>query len=259
MLKLFIARLLIITQIYGNAFQGMAHAADLADSYEIRNEIHLHSSMDKHGSLRLALGTDGDDSKDLKWIDIQSYQTAKKLAPQIDLGKILEVEEDNLSDGSYGEDNRSTDDESSFECDGVTRNSQAAYFTLQGLNFSISNAGVMVISGSQKDRSKPIFLSGESAIILNSVEANALEVMAPRIISRGQSSIERLMLTGLEGSQKTVFINDGDLTAKQLFLNNITGDNQGRILAASLGVIGGLESSGVIEVDELALGENAVV
>ena len=105
----------------------------------------------------------------------------------------------------------------------------------------------MVISGSQKDRSKPIFLSGDSPIILNSVEANALEVMAPRIISRGQSNIERLMLTGIEVSQNTVFINDGDLTAKQLFLNNITGDNQGRILAASLGVIGGLESSGVID------------
>jgi len=257
-LKRIVAKLLIASQIYGNVFQGMAHAADLADSYEIRNEIHLHSSMDKHGSLRLALGTDGDGSNDLKWIDIPSYQTAKKLAPQIDLGKILEVEEDNLSDGSCGEDNISTDDENSFECDGVTRNSQAAYFTLQGLNFSISNDGVMVISGSQKDRSKPIFLSGESPIILNSLEANALEVMAPRIISRGQSNIERLMLTGIEGSQKTVFINDGDLTAKQLFLNNITGDNQGSILAASLGVIGELESSGVIAVDELALGENAV-
>jgi hypothetical protein len=258
-LKRIVAKLLIASQIYGNVFQGVAHAADLADSYEIRNEIHLHSSMDKHGSLRLALGTDGDDSKDLKWIDIPSYQTAKKLAPQIDLGKILEVEEDNLSDGSCGDDNRSTDDESSFECDGVTRNSQAAYFKLQGLNFSISNAGVMVISGSQKDRSKPIFLSGDSPIILNSLDANALEVMAPRIISRGQSSIERLMLTGLDGSQKSVFINDGDLTAKQLFLNNITGDNQGRVLATSLGVIGELESSGVLAVDELALGENSVV
>ena len=41
MLKRFVARLLIVLQIYGNLFQGVVHAADLAESYPIRNQIHL--------------------------------------------------------------------------------------------------------------------------------------------------------------------------------------------------------------------------
>jgi hypothetical protein len=74
MLKRSVTRLLIVLQIYSNLFQGLAHGADLADNYPIRNEIHLRSFMGEDGGMRLALGTDGiDDPQQLKWFDIPTY------------------------------------------------------------------------------------------------------------------------------------------------------------------------------------------
>ena len=67
-LKRNICRFLIALQIYGNVFQGIAHAADLADSDGIRNHIHLASFVDQNGSTRLALGTDAEDGA-LKILD----------------------------------------------------------------------------------------------------------------------------------------------------------------------------------------------
>ncbi len=256
MFKRFIARLLIVLQIYSNLFQGVAHAADLADSYPIRNEIHLHSFMGEDGGMRLALGTnDIEDPNDLRWFDIPTYQKAKKLAPQTE---VWEVEDENLSNDSDGDCDISTDDESSFEREGITRTPQATYFTLQGLSFSISNTGVMEISGGQTDRSKPIFLNCDRPIILNGIEANALKVTAPRIINRGQSTIDYLMLEGIEDRfEKTLFINDGILTAKELFLNNLNSDNRGTIASPSFGIYGEVEYTGAIETNALALEENA--
>lgn len=208
MIKRFVTRLLIVLQIYGNLFQGVVHAADLADSYPLRNEIHLHSSVDKHGSLRLALGTDGiADSTELKWFDIPNYQAAKKLAPQIGLSQITEVEVDDENLSNYSDDDAylSTDDESILEREGITRNSQAAAFTLQGLKFSISNNGTMVIEGRQTGDHKPIFLNNEVPIILDGVAALALKITAPRVVNTGTSSFKQLIVKGnyIEGKMKT--------------------------------------------------------
>ena len=266
MLKRLVARLLIITQIYSNLFQGVAHAADLAESYPIRNEIHLHSSVDKHGSLRLALGTDGiEDSTELKWFDIPNYQAAKKLAPQIGLSQITEVEVDDENLSNYSDDDAylSTDDESSFEREGITRNSQAAAFTLQGLKFSISNNGTMVIEGRQTGDHKPIFLNNEAPIILDGVTALALKITAPRVVNTGASSFKQLIVKGnyIEGEDedrsKTSFINDGNLTAKELFLSSCNSVNHQTITATRFEINGELTSDGSLTSDELILEESA--
>ena len=268
MLKRFVARLLIVLQIYGNLFQGVAHAADLAESYPICNEIHLHSSVDKHGSLRLALGTDGiEDSTELKWFDIPSYQAAKKLAPQIGLSQITEVEVDDENLSNYSDDDAylSTDDESTFEREGITRNSQAAAFTLQGLKFSISNNGTMVIEGRQTGDHKPIFLNNEAPIILDGVAALALKITAPRVVNTGTSSFKQLIVKGnyIEGEgededrSKTSFINYGNLNAKELFLSACNSVNHQTITAVRFEINGELTSNGSLTSDELILEESA--
>ena len=151
MVKHFLARLLIALQIYGNVFQGAAHAADLADSYEIRNEIHLRSFMSEDGGMRLALGTnrnnnsdhDSNDPEILDIIDIPKFEQLinpdKELKLETGLHSITEVDEDNLSE--YSNSGLSTDDEDRFEFNGITRTSKAAYLTLQGLKIYISNTG----------------------------------------------------------------------------------------------------------------------
>ena len=83
MIKRFVARLLIITQVYGNLFQGVLHA-DITQGYLVRDEIYLHSFVDKDGDLRLALGTNaasGSDLEVLKLLEIPSYNTLKRVEP----------------------------------------------------------------------------------------------------------------------------------------------------------------------------------
>lgn len=256
MLKRFVARLLIIAQVYGCFFQGTLRAATLVDggghqrhlfeetpllginepeklenfdAIHISKFTHLYSAINELGQLQFALGD-----------SLKSSMVFTIPVPE------------NPTD--------------SFEYGGVTVTSQSTYFTFQGLNISIKNtglnAGVMEVNGTQTCQSKPIFLSSNRSIIFSDVEADVLQIVSPQIVSRGLSTIDSLMLEGTNAIDGWVapelsFINDGNLTAKKLFLNNLNCDNRGTILATSLGVIGELESSGVIEVDELALGENA--
>ena len=83
MFKRFIVRSLIITQVYGNLFQGVLHA-DITQGYLVRDEIYLHSSAGRDGGLRLALGTNaasGSDLEVLKLLEIPSYNTLKRVEP----------------------------------------------------------------------------------------------------------------------------------------------------------------------------------
>ncbi len=253
--KSFVARLLIILQIYSNLFQGVAHAADLTD-YPIRNEIHLRSTINQYGDVRLALGTDNgsDDPEILDIINIPGLLKPLKM--------VTEVDEDNLSEYS----DLSTDDE--FETNdpplnGAKLNHTSAFevFTIQGLRISISNTGAMTIEGSAHLNSKPIFLSSETSITLDNLQAKALKITAPRMVNHGTSTLDCLRLGTLgkdeESTQK--FINYGDLTAKELFLNNLNSDNQGKIAALSCGIYGAVEHAGAIEADRLILTQKSAL
>ena len=256
MLKRFVARLLIIAQVYGCFFQGIAHAATLVD--EGGHQRHLFEETPLLGINEPEKLENFDDIHISKFTHLYSAIN--------ELGQLQFALGDSLKSSMVFTIPVPENPTDSFEYGGVTVTSQSTYFTFQGLNISIKNtglnAGVMEVNGTQTCQSKPIFLSSNRSIIFSDVEADVLQIVSPQIVSRGLSTIDSLMLEGTNAIDGWVapelsFINDGNLTAKKLFLNNLNCDNRGTILATSLGVIGELESSGVIEVDELALGENA--
>ena len=256
MLKCFVARLLIIAQVYGCFFQGIAHAATLVD--EGGHQRHLFEETPLLGI--------NEPEKLENFEDVHISKFTHLYSAINELGQLQFALGDSLKSSMVFTIPVPENPTDSFEYGGVTVTSQSTYFTFQGLNISIKNtglnAGVMEVNGTQTCQSKPIFLSSNRSIIFSDVEADVLQIVSPQIVSRGLSTIDSLMLEGTNAIDGWVapelsFINDGNLTAKKLFLNNLNCDNRGAILAKSLGVIGELESSGVIEVDELALGENA--
>ena len=166
MLKRFVARLLIITQIYSCFFQGIVHAATLVDESSYHRHIlskpdepvvdeptpskpqpsfedahissftHLYSEVNQRGELQLALGNGSFKSPRIFTIPTP----------------------DNPED--------------SFAYGGVTVNAQSASFRFQGLRVSINRAGVMMVEGYQA-KHKPIFLASNRPIILSNIEASA--------------------------------------------------------------------------------------
>lgn len=252
MFKRFVVRLLIVFQIYSSLFQAVAYGIGLDDYFKDCNEIYLHSFCCSDGVIGLALGDDKT-PHNLKWLNIPTYQTLKGLSK-----KIESLEAEGYSSG----DESSTDDENSFECEGITRTPLAACFSLQGLDFSISNNGAMKISGSQVDQdssiSKPIFLNCDQPIVLENVEADTLRVRSSRIINYGESMISNLMLDGLNNKfEQNFFINDGILTSNDLFLNNLNVDNHNTVLTERFCINGKVEYTGSIETNEAILEENA--
>jgi hypothetical protein len=206
MLKRFVSRLLIVLQIYGNLFQGVVHAADLAESYPIRNQIHLHSSFDESGGLLLSLGTDSP-TKGLEVIgviDVPSYKTLRSqrqpqnLKIQVDLsdspsrlaGDLLSPIRSTFvpsDDGKVEEDADTDDDSIAFTTqDGIVRLPEGVYFDLQGLQIFMNNEGELLIQGAQTDFTKPIFLSSKKSIVLHSVEASFLKLTSPSVVGVGK-------------------------------------------------------------------------
>ena len=248
-LKRNICRFLIALQIYGNVFQGVAHAADLADNNGISNHIHLVSIKDKDGTARLALGTDDEDGKfkPLKSIDIPSSDNLNLPIKKSFTGLSDEISETTSVNGgnNYDDDDNasqysgsglSTNDtvvgKGDFKPQKMVYNLQATYFTLQGLKFAINNTGAISIKGQETDQPKPLFLSGFGPITLDSVDASVLQITSPQVLMRGYSKIDYLKIEGL--SSESSFINLANLTTKQLFLSNLKGDNAGYITSDSL-------------------------
>ena len=132
-------------------------------------------------------------------------------------------------------------------------------FTLQGLSVFMNNAGHLLVQGTQTDFTKPIFLSTEHPIILDNVRASALQITAPRIITIGISTIDTLRVEGQRSAEheSAVFVNAGQLTAREFFLKNLKGQNTGGIAATRFAVDGQLASSGSIYSSELILEEAA--
>jgi hypothetical protein len=247
MLKRFVARLLIVLQIYGNLFQGVAHG-NFADHHAIQNEIYVHSSIDKHGSLRLSLGTDHGTTKDPELLELFEVPSYKSLVtppkplqhPVVDLVDVVETE-------MFG-DVESLPGDLSFESNGITRKAEGTYFTIQGLEVFINNDHEMLVQGRQTDFSKPIFLSGAKSIILNNVDASSLKLLSPSILGVGRSTIDFLSLEGL--TDAAVFINGGSLTAKEIFLKNLSTSNLGKIETVAIEAQAGtLKNTGTLEAE----------
>ena len=214
-LKRIVAKLLIISQIYGNIYQGAAHAADLADSDGIRNHIHLASFVDQNGSTRLALGTDAEDGalKILDSIEIPKFEQLidpSKKSQLLDNGlpTITELDENdgNLSEGF----------ESGFSTDDEDISDTQKPFIIQGLKIYIDHTGKMRVKGSQnleqENHRKPIFLSSFAAIALDGVTANELILNAPQLSNYNKSLIGHLGL----GSNESHFTNFGNMEIVKL-------------------------------------------
>jgi hypothetical protein len=226
-LKRNICRFLIVLQIYGNVFQGAAHAADLADNNGIRNHIHLASFIDQTGNRRLALGTDGEDGRFtfLKSIDVPSSDTLdlpiKKVSTEL-LDGISDTTSVNGDDEDDDNPILGSDDGSSttasiggkgyFKSKTIVYEPQGNYLTLQGLKIYIDHDGAMRLEGRQNleqdKHRKPIFLSSDESITLDSVMAHELILNAPQLNNYNKSLIGYLGI----GSDESHFTNFGDMT-----------------------------------------------
>lgn len=267
MFKRSIARLLVFFQLYGVVFQGVAHA-NILQHYPVQNEIYLHSSFDEAGGLRLSLGTDSPAKglETLGVIDVPSYKTLKSQSQKLKIQVVpsdssssafsasddllspvssafvpaegaAEVEED-VDDADTG------DDSIAFTTqDGIVRLPEGVYFDLQGLQIFMNNEGELLIQGAQTDFTKPIFLSSKKSIVLHSVEANVLKLTSPSVVGVGKSVIDFLALEGLmnaEGEEvAATYINTGSLTAKEVFLKNLTFSNMGTLTTDGFEAQGG--------------------
>jgi len=273
MFKRSIARLLVFFQLYGVVFQGVAHA-NILQHYPVQNEIYLHSSFDEAGGLRLSLGTDSPAKglETLGVIDVPGYKTLKSQRQKL---KIHVVPSDSSSSAFSASDSASedllspvssafvpaegaaevaeedvddadTDDDSiAFTTqDGIVRLPEGVYFDLQGLQIFMNNEGELLIQGAQTDFTKPIFLSSKKSIVLHSVEANVLKLTSPSVVGVGKSSIDFLALEGLmsdEGEEvAATYINTGSLTAKEVFLKNLTSTNTGTLTTDGFEAEGGI-------------------
>ena len=277
MFKRSIARLLIFFQLYGVVFQGVAHA-NILQHYPVQNEIYLHSSFDEAGGLRLSLGTDSPAKglETLGVIEVPSYKTLKsqrqsqnqklkiQVVPSDSASSAFSSSEDLLSPVSSAfvpaegaaevEEDVDTDDDSiAFTTqDGIVRLPEGVYFDLQGLQIFMNNEGELLIQGAQTDFTKPIFLSSKKSIVLHSVEANFLKLTAPSVVGVGKSSIDFLALEGLmspEGEEvAATYINTGSLTAKEVFLKNLTSTNTGTLTTDGFEADGGtFRNTGMFE------------
>lgn len=254
MLKRFVARLLIITQIYSNLFQGMVHAATLVD--ESHHHRHIFEKPDDLGDDESILPTASSGVED------EHISSFTHLYSEINQRGELQFA---LGDGSFKEPRvftippleRQTD---ILEYGGVTVKAQSTSFRFQGLRVSINRAGVMVVEGCQTDHHNPIFLASNRPIILNSIEASGLSIAAPRIVHSGISTIAQLKFEGMGTAEgDAFFVNAGQLTAKELFLNHLNSVNGGGINATRFAVDGKLSSTGTIASSELILEENALL
>jgi len=218
-------------------------AVDITQDYLVRDQIHLRAIHGEEGS-RFALGTNSDSDSDdetelLDIIDVPTYQALSKSGPQLGDPTL------NLTDV--------------FTLKGVTRDVGGVRFTLQGLSVFMNNAGHLLVQGTQTDFTKPIFLSTDHPIILDNVRASALQITAPRIITTGISTIDTLRVEGqrVVDHESAVFVNAGQLTAREFFLKNLKGQNTGGIAATRFAVDGQLASTGSIYSSELILEEAA--
>ncbi len=222
--------------------------ADITQGYSTHDEIYLHTSQGRNGTLRLTLGTatdnDGEPQRLLDIIDVPSYQT-------LNTGFSSDSNEPSVSFRHKP---------TFFESAGIKRLPDRIHFVLQGLDISINNAGDMIVQGRQTDFSRTLFFSSDRLITLNSLTADELQVTAPLILHVGNSSIKRLVLEGLlpTGNETDApFVNVGQLEAQDCFLRNLKGGNAGTLNALRFSLMGKLDSMGSLISDELILEPNA--
>ncbi len=249
-----IARLLIITQIYSNLFQGIVHAATLVD--ESHYHRHLLEKPDDRGDDESIPPTASSGVEDAH---ISSFT---HLYSEINQRGELQFA---LGDGSFKAPRVFTiptpdNPADILEYGGVTVKAQSTSFRFQGLRVSINRAGVMVVEGCQTAHHNPIFLASNCPIILSNIEASGLSIAAPRIVHSGISTIEQLKFEGMGAAEGDAsFINAGQISAKELFLTHLNSVNGGGISATRFAVDGKLSSTGSINSSELILEENALL
>ena len=242
MLKRFVARLLIASQIYGNLFQGFA-----ATTTEVEFRYPQHFRTKDLESSRLDESEQSDTSlAELPFTHLLYSEIDELGGLHLAWGRRVGSLQAHLNT-PYNPADR-------FEYEDITVDPKKSY-SFQGLRIVFNELGVMVVEGGLESLSK-LFLGSNRPIIFKDIEASSLKIVAPKIVSRGVSTIDCLTLEGpKEGENKDTpkasFVNYGNLTAKQLFLNNLDAKNKEDILASP--------STSTIISDELTLGEGSVL
>lgn len=243
MFKRSIARLLIFLQFYSCVFQGVAHGATLVEEHDYHHGIGCHSD------LRI------DESEYPKTPDVHISTFTHLYSAVNDLGELSLALSDGLKPLQFFTIPVVKLPEDQFEYGGVTVNSSRTHFSFQGLKVSINKVGVMVVEGRQ-DSQRSLFLGSNRPIVLSNVEAHALTVAGPQILSAGSSRIETLRLEGHSvDDNEASFINAGQLTSRELFLKNLRSQNTVGITSKHFSIHGEFTSSGTLNSEELIVEE----
>jgi hypothetical protein len=194
MLKRLLARFLIGLQVYACFFQGILYAT----VYEARQEdyrvsVTAPSAGASDPMFRFKVASAAANTKDLEDIAISSFAASS-----------LELSEK-----------------------GFTPTTEGLVWDIDGLRFIATASGQLVIKGKSLNPSRKWIIESAASIILDGVSTEYLEITSGLLLTTGKSEIACLKLSGT--SETSEWINQGELTAKNLFLHQLWAVNQGKV------------------------------
>lgn len=192
MFKRLTARFLIALQIYSCVFQGLLHAT----VYEVRQEdyrVNAPSASLSDPAFRFKLSSVSSLAPELEDVAISTAST-----PSSDL-----------------------------IAKGFTPTTEGLVWDIDGLRFIATASGQLVIKGKSLNPSRKWIIESAASIILDGVSTEYLEVTSGLLLTTGKSEIACLKLSGT--SETSEWINQGELTAKNLFLHQLWAVNQGKV------------------------------
>ncbi len=197
MLKRFIARLLIITQVYGCFFHGLAHAS-------------IYDEMPKNYKISIGSSSASEFSPQFKLfaVDLDS--------PQETLLEDLSLE--GISSGRIATD---------IDEKAMTATAEGLVWDVDGLRFMTTSEGCLVVKGTSSNRDRQWVIQTAASVILDVVDADNFEITSPLVITTGTSDIRSLRLRGIDTNSQ--WLNQGNLTTKEAFLEKLWLANEGSL------------------------------
>ena len=197
MLKRFIARLLIITQVYGCFFHGLAHAS-------------IYDEMPKN--YKVSIGS----------------SSASEFSPQFKLFAVdLDSPQETLLEDLFLEGISSGRIATDIDEKAMTATAEGLVWDADGLRFMTTREGCLVVKGTSSNRDRQWVIQTAASVILDGVDADNFDITSPLVITTGTSDIRSFRLRGIDTNSQ--WLNQGKLTAKEAFLEKLWLANEGSL------------------------------